>query len=474
VPKKSDGDGKFTLRPHRPPIGGKREAIAWSTALRTVFRYASSSRRRPSASQSSGSGLRRPRNFNQRCAVRITYVKNKIAGQWKAHGRYISREGAAHGNSVVFNQDGNAVEPAQALDGWQKAGDARLWKFIVSPEFGERVDLQKVTRELMQRMEADLGTGLEWVAVTHFNTEHAHTHIAVRGRREDGSVLDIPREYVKAGVRAIAEDLCTRQLGYRTELDAREAERREVNQARVTSLDRLIDRANHGEAAEASKYRFNFRVKTNETKRDQMHHIETRLAFLQKLGLAAPLEPHNWSVRVDFLTVLKTMQQTADRQRTLAAHQALLSDPRLPVVVTEQRNIKKLEGRVLGHGEDDGGKIVGRHYMLLEGTDAKIHLIYYTPELEEARSRSQLAVNSFVKLEKRFQNGRPFLNAQSLGDAESLLDDKTYFRKAALQCRPDREPGMDQVWGGWLGRYRAELGFALERTAADKVGGHEY
>ena len=53
--------------------------------------------------------------------------------------------------------------------------------------------------------------------------------------------------------------------------------------------------------------------------------------------------------------------------------------------------------------------------MLLEGTDAKIHLIYYTPELEQARSRGQLGVNSFVKLEKKFDNGRPLLDVENLG-----------------------------------------------------------
>lgn len=470
MPKKSDGDGEFSLRPHRPPTRGKSETIAWSTALRTVFRYASTSRRRRSASQSSGSGVRRPRIFTQRCAVRITYVKNKIAGQWRAHGRYISRESAAHGNSAGFNQDGNAVEPSQALDGWQKAGDARLWKFIVSPEFGERVDLQRLTRELMQRMEADLGTRLEWVAVSHFNTEHAHAHIAVRGSREDGSVLDIPRDYIKVGVRAIAEDLCTRQLGYRTELDAREAERREVNQARVTSLDRLIDRANNRGNDGASKDRFKFQIETGKAKRDRMHHIEARLAFLQKIDLAAPAETGPWSIRADFLTVLKAMQQTADRQRTLAAHQALVSDPRLPLVVTEQRNIKRLEGRVLGHGEDEGSTTFGRHYMLLEGTDAKIHLIYYTPELEEDRSRGQLAVNSFVKLEKRFQNGRPFLNAQSLGDAEEVLKNKTCFRSAASQGWPQEAPTGDRLWGGWLGRYQVGLASAVEDVGRSRVG----
>jgi hypothetical protein len=43
---------------------------------------------------------------------------------------------------------------------------------IVSPEFGERIDLDRLTRDVMGRMGQDLGTTLDWAAVAHFNTEH--------------------------------------------------------------------------------------------------------------------------------------------------------------------------------------------------------------------------------------------------------------------------------------------------------------
>ncbi len=462
MPKKND-EPEFRLRPNRPPKGGKSEVSAWSTALRTVFRYAFTSRRKLSRPSGSSKAARKP--FNQRCAVRITYTKNKIAGQWRAHGRYIARQGAAGEKSAGFSNENVGTEPSQALDRWQKEGDARLWKFIVSPEFGERVDLEQLTRELMQKMEGDLGTKLEWVAVRHFNTEHPHVHVALRGLRDDGSVLDLPREYVKAGIRSIAEDLCTRQLGYRTELDAREAERREVSQARVTSLDRIIERANSGDRGY-----FTFQPTTQ--KPQQGRHLESRLAFLKTMDLADRAEPGTWKVRSDFMTVLKALQQTADRQRTLAANQALVSDPRLPLVVAELRNIQRVEGRILGHGEDEGGRNFGRHYLLLEGVDAKIHLIYYTPELEESRSRGQLSVNAFVRLQKQFQNGRPILLAENLGDAEKLLNDRKYFREAAGKRNTGANAASDQIWGGWLGRYRAQVVSNLENDLG-KTGQRE-
>lgn len=467
MPKKSDEKDEFRLRPHRPPRSGQNETIAWATALKTIFRYASTSARRRIPSQSALSAARPRKEFTQRCAVRITYTKNKVAGQWRAHGRYLARESAARAGGAGFNDGAAAVEPAQALNRWQKQGDARLWKFIVSPEFGDRVDLQQLTRELMGHMEKDLGTRLEWVGVSHFNTEHPHTHVALRGIRDDGSILDLPRDYVKTGIRMIAEDLCTRQLGYRNELDARAAERREIDQSRVTSLDRIIVRASAIEDNPASKGRFAFQPALAATKQDQARHLEARLIFLEKMDLANQAEPGTWSVRADFLTVLKAMQQIGDRQRMLAAHQALLSDERLPLVVTEQRSIKHLEGRVLGHGEGEDGMNFGRHYMLLEGTDAKIHLLYYTPELEEARSRGQLGVNSFVKLQKKFEDKRPFLAVENLGDSEKLLDNTKYFRQKTL-CYSWVGEASSEPWSGWLGQYHRRLAAAVEAAVQEK------
>lgn len=268
-------------------------------------------------------------------------------------------------------------------------------------------------------------------------------------------MLDLPREYVKSGIRTIAEDLCTRQLGYRTELDAREAERWEVDQCRVTSLDRIIERAGPEHAGPKTNSTFQFEPGASSTKRDQTAIVTGRLITLQKMGLATQLQPGLWDVRSDFVTVLKAMQQVADRQKTLSAHRALVSDGRLPLVVTEPRSIKHLEGRVLGHGENETGKDFGRHYMLLEGIDAKIHLIYYTPEMEEARSRGQLGANSFIQLCKRFENGRPMLDVANLGDAEELINTKRFRIK--LASRSGSEASAETDWGGWLGRYYAQM-----------------
>src|SRR5689334_19970178 len=91
----------------------------------------------------SGSGRRQP--MSQRCAVRVTYSRNKNAGQWKAHGYYLARERAtekAERNAAGFTRSERGVDIPHRLDGWQQAGDERLFKIIVSPEFGDRIDLE--------------------------------------------------------------------------------------------------------------------------------------------------------------------------------------------------------------------------------------------------------------------------------------------------------------------------------------------
>ena len=50
--------------------------------------------------------------------------------------------------------------------------------------------------------------------------------------------------------------------------------------------------------------------------------------------------PHEWRVQADFEKVLRTLQQSGDRQRMLAAHGALVSDKRLPLQVTTLRQFQ--------------------------------------------------------------------------------------------------------------------------------------
>ncbi len=127
--------------------------------------------------------------------------------------------------------------------------DRHHFRFIVSPEDApEMADLKGFARELVGQMEKDLGTKLDWVAVDHWNTQHPHVHIIVRGVADDGQDLVISRDYIKEGMRARAQDLVTQELGPRSDLDIRRALERQVDAERWTQLDRQLvrDADRHG------------------------------------------------------------------------------------------------------------------------------------------------------------------------------------------------------------------------------------
>jgi type IV secretory pathway VirD2 relaxase len=211
-----DDEPEFRLRPRKPHA--RNERPAWASAYKILMHHARMSGRRKLRSVGLGTGPKRTRPYNQRCAVRVMYAKNTVAGHWRAHGRYVARESASQeGNpkAVRFDGHGESIDITSRLESWQKAGDERLWKLIVSPEFGDLADLKRLTLDLVSRMEKELSTPLEWVAAAHYNTEHPHVHVALRGISAEGQrPLRLSRDYVKQGIREIAEDLCTRQLGY--------------------------------------------------------------------------------------------------------------------------------------------------------------------------------------------------------------------------------------------------------------------
>ncbi len=235
------------LRPRKSKHGPNDNPRKYIGVLRSMLRLVQMSKRRHETRSRyvDGGTARAPRTFNQRVAVRVNYSANKNPGQWKAHGTYVARESATQGGRAAeagFNATDQKLDIATTLDNWQSAGDERLFKIIVSPEFADRLNLQKYARELMRRMERDLGTQIEWVAAVHHNTEHPHVHIAVRGVDGEGRPLRLPREYIRAGLRGRAEEIATEALGYRTPAHAQEAQRREIAQNRYTSLDRILQR----------------------------------------------------------------------------------------------------------------------------------------------------------------------------------------------------------------------------------------
>ena len=122
--------------------------------------------------------------LSRRCVVKARYVQMRAGGDKAArrHLAYIERDGVEQDGSKgrLFDRTGDVD---RAAFGAEIAGEQRQFRFIVSPEDGNDLDLRDYTNRLMQRMEKDLGRELRWAAVCHYNTDNPHVHVVVRGRR---------------------------------------------------------------------------------------------------------------------------------------------------------------------------------------------------------------------------------------------------------------------------------------------------
>ena len=102
-----------------------------------------------------------------------------------------------------------------------RLGERHQFRFIVSPEDAGELDLTVYVRRLMTRIEHDLGRKIEWAAVNHYDTDHPHAHVVVRGVDRDGHELRFERGYISSGIRWSAQELATQELGPRLEFEIR-------------------------------------------------------------------------------------------------------------------------------------------------------------------------------------------------------------------------------------------------------------
>jgi hypothetical protein len=135
-------------------------------------------------------------------------------GRAAAHLRYIQRDGTSRDGERgrLYSATQDRTDGDAFLD--RGKDDRHQFRVIVSPEEGSELgDLSGFTRGLMSKLEADLGTKLDWVAVNHFNTGHPHVHVLINGRDELGEDLVINGEYIAHGIRERASELVTLELG---------------------------------------------------------------------------------------------------------------------------------------------------------------------------------------------------------------------------------------------------------------------
>jgi len=290
-----------------------------------------------------------------------------------AHLRYIEREGVDRkggpGRAYGPTSDGADLESFRE----RSAEDRHQFRFIVSPEDAADIDdLRTYTRHLMARMEADLGTRLEWVAVDHWNTDNPHTHVVLRGKDDAGKDLIIARDYIADGMRHRASELATEWLGPRTQLEIQRAMRREVDQERWTGLDRTLQRE-IGEDGLLRVERF-----ADPPLARQRQVLIGRLQRLQRMGLATERQTGVWTVHAEAESSLRAMGERGDIIRTM--QRAMSGQQRELVVFQPGGDGRAIVGRVAGKGLAD--ELHDKGYLVIDGSDGKAHYVALPPRAE--------------------------------------------------------------------------------------------
>ncbi len=298
----------------------------------------------------------------------IVRLAGKGASAAAAHLRYLQRDGTTREGErgALYGREADAMDAKDFRE--RGAGDRHQFRFIVSPEDGDQYDdLKPLTRRLMQRMEEDLGTRLDWVAVDHFNTGHPHTHVIVRGKDASGADLVIARDYLTTGIRERAAELVDLDLGPRSEREIAATLRAEVEQERLTSIDRaLLKDADAGRVVA---------IQGRDTLDQSLR--AGRLAKLARLGLVEPLGHGRFRLPAGLDDTLRALGERGDIIRTMQRAFTRAAATRAPadqaIYDPAAPDARPLVGRVLARGLAD--EHADRRYLIVDGTDGRSHYV---------------------------------------------------------------------------------------------------
>lgn len=293
--------------------------------------------------------------------VKVRLVRRQHAGarSTEAHLRYIARDGVAR-DGTPGRAYGPATDDADLAD-FQARGreDRHQFRLIVAPEdAAELEDLQAFTREVMARVESDLGTRLDWVAVDHWDTDNPHTHVVLRGRDDTGKDLVIAPTYVSHGLRMRAESVALEWLGPRTEREIQGAVSRDVVADRWTTLDRQLSRLARDGVVDGT-----------DLPARQRPHLVGRLQHLETLGLAQQRTADRWKLEAGLETTLRMLGERGDIVRSMQ-HQLRHNRE---CVIHGRQPTGEVVGRILGKVVVDDTR--DRAALLIDGVDGRAHAV---------------------------------------------------------------------------------------------------
>lgn len=318
---------------------------------------------------------REPRTFQQRVLIKSRVVRTKGRGSrgLNDHVRYLQREGVGtFGNEpqgFSAEQELSRDEVTSLTKDWGE--DRHHFRFIVSPEQGSELDLKLFARKVMERVSSDLNTPLQWLAVSHHNTDNPHVHIVLRGRDGSGADLVLTRDYISRGMRAVAEDIATRELGVRNEFDIQKEIQKSITEHRVTPIDRSLEKDAALHPSRLVDLRIapppghDFAVRNRNNRLFRLQHLEG-------LGLATEVDVGIWKMDEKLIDRLQSLGSRNDIIKLLHRRMRGVTPNQEVNFLTPGKSLDStIVGRVVHSGLSD--ELYDTRFVLITGTDNRLH-----------------------------------------------------------------------------------------------------
>jgi type IV secretory pathway VirD2 relaxase len=354
------------------------ERLCWSTGGRGAGSF--SGGQSPHRNQK-GKGVftRSAGQTAQRVVVKTRVVRHppgvKSLKALKLHLGYLTRPGVEREGperSRCYDENGELSKRELNLWGEEISRDRHHFRFIISPEKARELDLSAYTVELVQGMERDLGTRLDFVAVNHYNTDNPHVHLIVRGKNDLDQNLVLGRDYIASGVRNRARELATLQLGRRSELEIQDGITAEIKLQRFTGIDRELLYL-QGRNPDKS---LDLRAPSgHENSIAEFHRSvrKQRVRELERLGLAREVGPGIWSLKQETERVLRELGIQRDIIKTMHKSLAREADRELVIYDPNDPLQQEVRGRVVDRGIAD--ELKDEKFLVIAATDNRAYYV---------------------------------------------------------------------------------------------------
>jgi len=328
------------------------------------------------------SGGARPRtrfiDLRQKCVAKMQY-SNSIEAHHVQLEKYLIREGAGL-DGVVPQLFGTET------DEYKRNTVPKNFRIFLSPE-SSNIDLKVLGEKFIEKLEKQTGYHLYWQGACHYNTAHPHTHLLINGVDKNGQEVHIPRDIVKTFMRETAMDLCTAQVGMRTQQDLEIEREKNLVASRYTKLDDRIKELSYGSRITLSKH-----IHDKE-------RILKRLETLSKLRLCT-YENGGYTFKESWQEDLKAngRYNTFLKAREELQHTA----PQRMSIYTGEHGFVSGKITKIYRTDDDASD---NHVVVLEGIDGKAYFVplLKRPEIHDSGQRSLLKEGELVSI-KTYEN----------------------------------------------------------------------